>query len=538
MNTLASFAGALSAALDGVLEGALALASAGDPDGDNANDDGSGLVDLQVGTRVFNDVPAAMRAELWLSALQRGGGAGAAAAGRFAELSAAAIPSTVADEIARDVHRTFPGHRRLGTPAGHAAMGRVLRAYAALDPEIGYSQGMNFLAGLFLAYLEEKDAFGALALVMRQRGLRELYRPDDGMALLQVRLWQLGRLAPRRAAAALEAAGCLPVLYASSWLLTCFAAEFPLPFAARVMDLVVASSYSAPLMKVAVRLLERAEPALLKADGLEAQVDVLRRELPAWPPARLADLLTEALARPWTPAQRAVLEQINGAESVADAVRRVEAAAGGADGGADGADGADGAEALTRGESALPSPVAKRAEARGRAALRIEPDLGGGDLDPAVSAALSAYASTALSAAAPPTPDAAPSASPASAVPPSPFASERPALPPAGSGAAAASSAGGTAAASASSFLESEFGSFIGVDEGGGGRAPSGGSDAPAAAASPAPASSPGGASSYASPAGTASLDLAAATSRAGLLQAAYLKDFAAAGKSTSKSGL
>ncbi len=534
MNTLASFAGALSAALDGVLEGALALASAGDPDGAGAADDGSGLVDLQVGTRVFNDVPAAMRAELWLSALQRGGGAGAAAAGRFAELAAAAIPSTVADEIARDVHRTFPGHRRLGTPAGHAAMGRVLRAYAALDPEIGYSQGMNFLAGLFLAYLEEMDAFGALALVMRQRGLRELYRPDDGMALLQVRLWQLGRLAPRRAAAALEAAGCLPVLYASSWLLTCFAAEFPLPFAARVMDLVVASSYSAPLMKVAVRLLERAEPALLKADGLEAQVDVLRRELPAWPPARLADLLTEALARPWTPAQRAVLEQINGAESVADAVRRVEAAAGGADGGA------DGAKALARRESALRalSPVAKRAEARGRAALRIEPDLGGGDLDPAVSDALSAYASTALSAAAPPTPDAAPSASPASAVPPSPFASERPALPPAGSGAAATSSAGGTAAASASSFLESEFGSFIGVDEAGGGRAPSGESDAPAAAASPAPAPSPGGASSYASPAGTASLDLAAATSRAGLLQAAYLKDFAAAGKSASKSGL
>jgi len=46
---------------------------------------------------------------------------------------------------------------------------------------------MNFLAGVLLTWLpNEADAFAALSLLMRQRGLREMYAPD--MSLLQVRL--------------------------------------------------------------------------------------------------------------------------------------------------------------------------------------------------------------------------------------------------------------------------------------------------------------------------------------------------------------
>lgn len=52
-------------------------------------------------------------------------------------------------------------------------------------------QGMNFLAGLLLVYLpREDDAYGALVLLMQQRGLRELYTTD--MSLLQVRQGRCG----------------------------------------------------------------------------------------------------------------------------------------------------------------------------------------------------------------------------------------------------------------------------------------------------------------------------------------------------------
>jgi len=43
---------------------------------------------------------------------------------------------------------------------------------------------MNFTAGLLLTYLPEAEAFGALVVLMQDRGLRRYYSTD--MALLQV----------------------------------------------------------------------------------------------------------------------------------------------------------------------------------------------------------------------------------------------------------------------------------------------------------------------------------------------------------------
>ena len=61
----------------------------------------------------------------------------------------------------------------------------MLQAYAAFDSEVNYCQGMNFLAALMLTWLpREAEAFGALVLVMEDRGLRELYKSD--MQMLQV----------------------------------------------------------------------------------------------------------------------------------------------------------------------------------------------------------------------------------------------------------------------------------------------------------------------------------------------------------------
>lgn len=48
------------------------------------------------------------------------------------------------------------------TPGGQAALRRVLRAYSYYDPEVGYCQGMNFIAGMFLTVMSEEEAFWLL----------------------------------------------------------------------------------------------------------------------------------------------------------------------------------------------------------------------------------------------------------------------------------------------------------------------------------------------------------------------------------------
>lgn len=48
--------------------------------------------------------------------------------------------------------------------------------------------GMNFLAGVLLTYLpSESDAYGALLVLMKERGLRELYKQDLGWLQVSIK---------------------------------------------------------------------------------------------------------------------------------------------------------------------------------------------------------------------------------------------------------------------------------------------------------------------------------------------------------------
>ena len=52
---------------------------------------------------------------------------------------------------------------------GQTSLRRLLRWYAALDPEVGYCQGMGFIAGLFLTYMVEEHAFYTFYSVLTVR---------------------------------------------------------------------------------------------------------------------------------------------------------------------------------------------------------------------------------------------------------------------------------------------------------------------------------------------------------------------------------
>ena len=127
---LGNLAAWVTGALDGVFE-----YTPNDPDFES-----NGLIDLQCGRTVFNDVPSKMRTELWASQLHKHSGAGSAAVVKYSSLAASPLNPDVIAEIEKDTHRTFPGHMWLSGRAGQLAMLRVLRAYAVFDPEVGYTQ--------------------------------------------------------------------------------------------------------------------------------------------------------------------------------------------------------------------------------------------------------------------------------------------------------------------------------------------------------------------------------------------------------------
>lgn len=81
--------------------------------------------------------------------------------------------------IRRDIHRTFPELPQFNLPEKRSALFNILKAYSLHDLEVGYCQGMGFVAGILLLYLPEEWAFKMLCLLMdeKQINLRRIYVP-------------------------------------------------------------------------------------------------------------------------------------------------------------------------------------------------------------------------------------------------------------------------------------------------------------------------------------------------------------------------
>ncbi|XP_047434803.1 TBC1 domain family member 1 isoform X3 [Mugil cephalus] len=181
-----------------------------------------------------------------------------------------------------DLGRTFPTHpyfqAQLG--AGQLSLYNILKAYSLLDPEVGYCQGLSFIAGVLLLHMGEEDAFNMLKFLMYDVGLRKQYRPD--MIILQIQMYQLSRLLHdyhRDLYTHLEQQEIGPSLYATPWFLTVFASHFPLGFVARVFDMLFLQG-SEVIFKVALSLLGSHKPLILQQDNLESIVDFIKTTLP------------------------------------------------------------------------------------------------------------------------------------------------------------------------------------------------------------------------------------------------------------------
>uniref|UniRef100_A0A8C5UVY0 TBC1 domain family member 1 n=1 Tax=Microcebus murinus TaxID=30608 RepID=A0A8C5UVY0_MICMU len=181
-----------------------------------------------------------------------------------------------------DLGRTFPTHpyfsAQLG--AGQLSLYNILKAYSLLDQEVGYCQGLSFVAGILLLHMSEEEAFKMLKFLMFDMGLRKQYRPD--MIILQIQMYQLSRLLHdyhRDLYNHLEEHEIGPSLYAAPWFLTVFASQFPLGFVARVFDMIFLQG-SEVIFKVALSLLGSHKSLILQHENLETIVDFIKNTLP------------------------------------------------------------------------------------------------------------------------------------------------------------------------------------------------------------------------------------------------------------------
>lgn len=158
------YGGCLATALD-----AARVAGVASSRGDASTSGGSGVPHHELGVLVKTmGVPREMRRQVWLDCLVEEdliGGEESGDRSRRMTMSYEGLVgqmegATFADDlqqIEKDLHRTFPNHALTNGVWGKARLRRVLGAYAVRNPKVGYCQGLNFLAAMFLLVFGDGD---------------------------------------------------------------------------------------------------------------------------------------------------------------------------------------------------------------------------------------------------------------------------------------------------------------------------------------------------------------------------------------------
>ena len=140
--------------------------------------------------------------------------------------------------IGLDVLRTFPnlGFFQEGGPY-YGPLHDVLGAYACYRPDIGYVQGMSFLAGVLLLNMEPSEAFICLANLLNRPSYVAFFKVDHALMkpyfatfslLLQDTLPRLS--------AHFNTLQFMPEFYLIEWIFTLYTKVLPLDTSCRVWD--------------------------------------------------------------------------------------------------------------------------------------------------------------------------------------------------------------------------------------------------------------------------------------------------------------
>ncbi|KAF3782752.1 TBC1 domain family member 2A [Nymphaea thermarum] len=176
-------------------------------------------------------IPPVLRPKVWLSLSGAAKKRSMAPETYYADLIKAVTdkvtPATL--QIDHDLPRTFPSHPWLDTPEGHASLRRVLVGYSFRDSDVGYCQGLNYVAALLLLVMKtEEDAFWMLATLLENVLVNDCYTDNLSGCHVEQRVFKdlLSKKCPR-IATHLEAMGFDVSLVATEWFLCLFSKSLP-----------------------------------------------------------------------------------------------------------------------------------------------------------------------------------------------------------------------------------------------------------------------------------------------------------------------
>uniref|UniRef100_A0A8C3ASK6 Rab-GAP TBC domain-containing protein n=1 Tax=Cyclopterus lumpus TaxID=8103 RepID=A0A8C3ASK6_CYCLU len=171
------------------------------------------------------------------------------------------------DLIKLDISRTFPSLFifQKGGPY-HDLLHSVLGAYTCYRPDIGYVQGMSFIAAVLILNLEEAEAFITFANLLNKPCQMAFFRVDHELMLKYFAAFEvffeenLPRLFSH-----FQTNNLTPDLYLIDWIFTLYSKSLPLDVACRVWD-VFCRDGEESLFRTGLGILRLFEEVLLQMD--------------------------------------------------------------------------------------------------------------------------------------------------------------------------------------------------------------------------------------------------------------------------------
>ena len=174
--------------------------------------------------------------------------------------------SYVIEQIGKDVNRTFYTEK-FKERNGKEILKNILTAIAFIRPEIGYCQGMNFIAGALINFIDnEEKCFWIFLHFIDNIELKMLY--IQNMPVYLIKLYQLNyyikenfpKLLPH-----LKKNQVNPDIFFSKWILTAFSNFLPFETLYNVWDLFIIDKWKA-IFKFSIIILSYMKDKLMNLD--------------------------------------------------------------------------------------------------------------------------------------------------------------------------------------------------------------------------------------------------------------------------------
>lgn len=199
------------------------------------------------------------------------------------------VPDPVDIQIKKDLNRTIPETFVSNLSQAEIAhkefiLYKLLKSFAANDPEVAYCQGMNYIANFLLINSDynEVDTFYLLLSLFSETfnsnlGIRGFYTQGFGLLNYYVQLFHhcLAERSPRLSNHLLNVVKLEDFLWINKWFMTLFTTSFPFEVVSRIWDCLIANGLDF-LVKFTLSYLNEIEIKLLKMDDMLEVIDFFK----------------------------------------------------------------------------------------------------------------------------------------------------------------------------------------------------------------------------------------------------------------------